>query len=176
MWYYFFMLFVTTGGTIDKMPVFLPDGSFDNGSKVFGETYVPEMLEKANFLGKYSLVSLFAVDSLDMTDDHRVEITEAMLESVEEQVVITHGTDTMPETARFLSRDRQLIAHRTIVLTGAMLPYSVGESSDAMFNLGTALAFAQTLPHGVYVAMDGQSFEADNVLKDVEAGVFKPIK
>jgi L-asparaginase len=170
------MVFMTTGGTIDKMPVFLPDGSFDNDSKVFGETYLPEMLKKANFLGKYSLLSLFAVDSLEMTDEHRQEIAEAMLESAEEQVIITHGTDTMPETARFLSRDRQLIAHRTIVLTGAMLPYSVGEPSDAMFNLGSALAFAQTLPHGVYVAMDGQSFDADNVRKDVEAGVFKTIR
>lgn len=170
------MLFVVTGGTIDKQPMYLADGrTFDNDSKVFGETYLPEMLEKARFLGAYSLKRMFMLDSLDMTDEHRRKISLSLEESKESQVVITHGTDTMPDTARFLKRNR-LLAAKTIVLTGAMLPYSVGAESDAMFNLGSAIAYAQTLPHGVYVAMDGQAFEASNVRKDVEAGIFKPIE
>lgn len=170
------MLFLLTGGTIDKQPVYLSDGkTFDNDSKVFGETHLPEMLEKARFLGSRSVKSLFMIDSLDMTDDHRQQIVKELEESDESQVVITHGTDTMPDTARFLERNTQL-ASKTIVLTGAMLPYSVGEKSDAMFNLGSAIAYVQALPVGVYVAMDGQAFEAGNVRKDVEAGVFKPIK
>ncbi len=81
----------------------------------------------------------------------------------------------MPETARYLKANRQLAA-KTIIFTGAMLPYSVGEESDAMFNIGNAIAYAQVLPSGVYVAMNSQAFEADNVRKDVEAGVFKSIK
>ncbi len=170
------MLFVVTGGTIDKMPVYLPDHkTFDNDSKVFGETHLPEMLAKAHFLGRSSINTLFMVDSLDMTDEHRSKISDTIEASDDNQVVITHGTDTMPETAKFLERNKQL-AKKTIVLTGAMLPYSVGEESDAMFNLGNAIAYAEALPSGVYVAMNGQAFEADNVHKDVEAGVFKPLK
>ena len=81
----------------------------------------------------------------------------------------------MPETARYLSRNKKL-AERTIILTGAMVPYSMGESSDALFNFGAAVGYAQALPSGVYVAMNGQSFEAHNVRKDVKAGVFRPIR
>lgn len=169
------MLFLVTGGTIDKEPVYLPDGNFDNDSKVFGNTHLPEMLDKAHFFGKRSVKTLFMVDSLDMTDEHRSEIGEAIEASDNSRVIVTHGTDTMPETARFLARDARL-GQKTIVLTGAMIPYSVGEESDAMFNLGNALAYAQALPSGVYVAMNGQAFEAENVRKDVEAGVFTTIK
>ncbi len=170
------MLFLLTGGTIDKQPVYLPDGkTFDNDSKVFGETHLPEMLEKAQFLGAHSIKTLFMIDSLDMTDEHREQLETAIVETDETQIVVTHGTDTMPETASYLNRNERLAA-KTIVLTGAMLPYSVGEESDALFNLGNAIAYAQALPSGVYVAMNGQAFEADNVRKDVEAGVFKPIK
>ncbi len=169
------MLFVVTGGTIDKMPIYLPDGmTFDNDSKVFGETHLPEMLAKANFLGQTSIKSLFMVDSLDMTDEHREQISHAIESTDETEVIVTHGTDTMPETARYLKRNEQL-GLRTIVLTGAMLPYSVGEESDALFNLGNAIAYAQALPSGVYVAMNGRALPADNVRKDVEAGVFKPL-
>jgi len=152
------------------------DLTFDNDSKVFGETHVPEMLEKAHFLGAYSVNSLFMIDSLDMTDEHRAKVSEAALEDpFENKIVITHGTDTMPETAKYLKSNARLAA-KTIVLTGAMLPYSVGEESDALFNLGNAIAYAQSLPSGVYVAMNGQAFEADNVRKDVKAGVFKSLK
>lgn len=170
------MLFIVTGGTIDKMPSLLPDGkTFDNDSKIFGETHVPEMLRKANYLGPYSIKQLFMIDSLDMTDEHREQISTAAEETDDSKIVVTHGTDTMPETARFLSRNKQL-AKKTIVLTGAMLPYSVGEESDAMFNLGSAMSYAEVLPSGVYVAMNGQAFEADNVRKDVAAGVFRTVK
>lgn len=168
------MLFIATGGTIDKMPILLPDGSFDNNSKVFGDTHLHEMLKKAKFLGPITIETLFMVDSLDMTDEHRQQLAESIEASPETGIIITHGTDTMPETARFLERNPNL-AGKTIVLTGAMIPYSMGESSDALFNLGCAIAYAQALPSGVYVAMNGQAFEAGNVRKDVEAGVFKTL-
>ncbi len=168
------MLFITTGGTIDKMPAFLPDAkTFDNDSKVFKETHLPEMLKKANFLGEYTLRDLFMVDSLDMTDEHREQISETIKDSAEEQVVITHGTDTMPETAKYLERNLSIISRKTIVLTGAMIPYKLGVESDAMFNIGNALAYAQALPSGVYVAMNGEAFDASNVRKDLESGTFK---
>lgn len=166
------MLFLATGGTIDKMPVYLSDGeTFDNSSKHFTETHLPEMLVKARILGEYTVRTLFMVDSLDMTDEHREQIGVAIKATDEHQIVLTHGTDTMPETARYLERSCRLGA-RTIILTGAMTPYSMGESSDAMFNLGGAIAFAQVLSPGVYVAMNGQAFEANNVRKDVESGTF----
>lgn len=172
------MLFIATGGTIDKLPSYLADGkTFDHDSKIFGKTHIPEMLSKANFLGKFSVRTLFMVDSLDMTDEHRKLINEAIEDADDDRVIITHGTDTMPETARFLNYDgRQRFTDRTVVLTGAMVPYSVGAESDAMFNIGNALAYVEQLPSGVYVAMNGQPFEADNVRKDVEAGVFRTIR
>ena len=165
------MFFIATGGTIDKQPVFLPDGSFDNESRVFGETYLPEMLKKARVTGNNPILNLFMIDSLDMTDDHRELIGDVIEARQDDKIVITHGTDTMPETAAFLARNKQL-ASRTIVLTGAMIPYSVGESSDALFNLGTAIAYAQASPSGVYVAMNGQAFAAGRVHKDRAAGIF----
>lgn len=168
------MLFISTGGTIDKQPVFLPDGSFDNDSKVFSETHLTEMLEKAKFLGPINVEILFMLDSRDMTDEHRQQLAESIEASPESGIIITHGTDTMPETARFLERNPNLVG-KTIVLTGAMIPYSMGESSDALFNLGCAIAFAQTLRPGVYIAMNGQAFDANNVRKDVEAGVFRTL-
>ncbi len=167
------MLFITTGGTIDKIPAYLPDSkTFDNDSKIFKETHLPEMLEKANFMGEYTLKSLKMIDSLEMTDEYREQISETIEESDEDRVVITHGTDTMPETAKYLKRNLTL-ARKTIVLTGAMIPYKLGAESDAMFNIGNALAYAQSLPSGVYVAMNGESFDADNVRKDLESGTFK---
>lgn len=157
------------------MPVHLPDGTFDNNSKMFGETHLPEMLEKARFAGQRAIETLFMIDSSDMTDEHRTQIS-AILEATDEtEVILTHGTDTMPDTARYLHHNNRL-AGKTIILTGAMIPYSMGETSDAMFNIGNAIAFAQALPPGIYVAMNGQAFEANNVRKDVEAGVFTTLK
>lgn len=170
------MLFIVTGSTIDKMPSYLADGkTFDNDSKIFCDTHLPEMLERGKFLADYSIKQLCMIDSLDMTDEWREQISTVAEESNEDRIIVTHGTDTMPDTARFLKRNRRL-ANKTIVLTGAMLPYSIGEESDAMFNLGSAVSYAQVLPTGVYVVMNGQSFEADNVRKDVDAGLFKPLR
>lgn len=166
------MLYIVTGGTIDKQPHFLPDGSFDNNSKDFGETYLPEMLVRGGFVGSYAVRQLFMIDSLDMTDEHRAQISAAAEETDKSRMVVTHGTDTMPETARFLKAQKQL-GSKTVVLTGAMLPYSVGEESDALFNIGAATAFAKLLPAGVYVAMNGQFFDGDTVVKDRAAGIFR---
>lgn len=168
------MLFIATGGTFDKQPHFLADGRFDNDSVDFTETHLRTMLDRGRFVGSYTINQLFMLGSSGMTDEHRELIVAAVEEADETRIVIAHGTDTMPETARFLEARKQLGA-KTIVLTGAMLPYSVGEESDAMFNLGNATAFAQVLPPGVYIAMNGRALGANKVAKDWEAGIFKPI-
>ncbi len=112
------------------------------------------------------------VDSLEMTDEDRELIVHQCNNCDEHQIVITHGTDTMAETAKVLANK---VTHKTIILTGAMIPIKFG-SSDGLFNLGSALAFAQTLPPGVYVAMNGRYFTADNVRKNKQTGVFEEIK
>jgi L-asparaginase len=112
------------------------------------------------------------IDSLEMTDDDRELIAEHCTKSPEDKIIITHGTDTMAETAQLLS---QRITHKTIVITGAMVPYKFG-SSDGLFNLGSALAFVQTLPHGVYVAMNGRYFNANNVRKNKLTGEFEEVQ
>ena len=109
------------------------------------------------------------VDSLDMTDADRESIVRNCAQCAESRIVITHGTDTMVETAAALARD---VTGKTIVLTGAMIPYAFG-SSDGLFNLGSALSFAQVLPPGVYIAMNGQHFRWDKVRKNRETGVFE---
>jgi L-asparaginase len=112
------------------------------------------------------------IDSLEMTDDDRELIAEHCLKSPEDRIIITHGTDTMADTARLLS---ERISDKTIVLTGAMIPYKFG-SSDGLFNLGSAMAFAQALPPGVYVAMNGRYFNANNVRKNKLTGEFEELK
>ena len=169
------MLFIATGGTIDKLPVYLSGTTtFDNNSKVFKESHLSDMLVKAKFQGPVNIKTPFLIDSLDMTDENRQDLSKTIENSTDTEVVITHGTDTMSETAKFLELNPNL-ANKTIVLTGSMTPYSLGESCDALFNLGCAIAYAQTLPSGVYVAMNGQAFNANNVRKDVEAGIFKTL-
>jgi L-asparaginase len=111
------------------------------------------------------------MDSLDMNEQDRQTIAKACMDVSEKKILITHGTDTMPETAALLAG---LIKDKTIVLTGAMVPYKFG-SSDGLFNLGSALAFVQTLPPGVYVAMNGKIFEAENVRKNKAKGEFESI-
>jgi L-asparaginase len=111
------------------------------------------------------------MDSLDMNEQDRHTIARACQDVPENRILITHGTDTMPETAALLAG---LIKDKTIVLTGAMVPYKFG-SSDGLFNLGSALAFVQTLPAGVYVAMNGKIFEAENVRKNKTRGEFEAI-
>jgi L-asparaginase len=153
---------LVTGGTFDK--------EYDEltGKLFFKETHVGEMLSLGRSRVEIVLETLMMIDSLDMTDSHRREILEHCQKSVEDHIVVTHGTDTMEETARVLG---PAIQGKTIVLTGAMVPYKFG-SSDGLFNLGSALAFVQALPPGVYVAMNGKYFLWSNVTKDKKSGCF----
>jgi L-asparaginase len=115
--------------------------------------------------------TLMMIDSLDMTEGDRARIVTRCVECAEREIVVTHGTDTMVETARALAAG---VTEKTVVLTGAMIPYAFG-SSDGLFNLGSALSFAQVLPTGVYIAMNGQCFPWDRVRKNKEAGVFESL-
>jgi len=154
---------IITGGTFDK--------EYDeiNGRLFFKNSHVPEMLALGRSKLKLEIQCLMMIDSLDMTDEDRRKIVEACREAPESCIVITHGTDTMTDTARVLAQNVQ---SKTIVLTGAMVPYKFG-SSDGMFNLGSALAFAQTLKPGVYVAMNGRHFPAHSVRKNRKTGIFE---
>ena len=158
--------------------VFITGGTFDkeynelNGQLYFKDSHLPEMLELGRNLVDVEVRTLMMVDSLEMTDDDRNLIAEHCSKSPEEKIIITHGTDTMTETAVVLS---EKVKDKTIVLTGAMVPYKFG-SSDGLFNLGSALAFVQTLPYGVYVAMNGRCFHANNVRKNKKSGVFEELK
>lgn len=160
---------ITTGGTIDK--VYVPT----RGELTFDGTLLPEMLTQARVdLSRVVIENLMQKDSLDMTDEDRELIAESCVNSPEGTVVVTHGTDTMPETARHIKRyllDRE-IGYRSVILTGAMVPFSV-DSSDALFNLGTAFASAELVSSGVFIAMNGKLFEADMAVKDKELGAFK---
>ena len=154
-----------TGGTFDK--------EYDElaGKLFFQETHVPEMLRLGRCRLEVAARTVMMVDSLEMTDADREAILEECRRSPEERIVITHGTDTMVETARVIAGGN---LSKTVVLTGAMVPYAFG-SSDGLFNLGSALSFAQVLPPGVYVAMNGRVFRWDRVRKNRELGVFEEI-
>ena len=152
-----------TGGTFDK--------EYDelSGKLYFRNTHVDEMLRRGRCGLDVDVETLMMVDSLEMTDTQRALIVRACRECEETQIVITHGTDTMVETARAIAHG---VDDRTVVLTGAMVPYAFG-SSDGLFNLGSALSFVQALPVGVYIAMNGKSFPWDDVRKNRDAGVFE---
>lgn len=154
---------IVTGGTFDK--------EYDelNGTLYFLHSHVEEMLRRGRCHLPVVVHELMMIDSLDMTDNDRSRVVAACRDCVESQVVITHGTDTMVDTARVLAAS---VPGKTIVLTGAMVPYAFG-SSDGLFNLGSALSFVQTLSPGVYVAMNGRCFTWDNVRKNRELGVFE---
>ena len=154
-----------TGGTFDK--------TYDEirGRLSFADTHVPEMLRLGRARVPVSVRTLMMVDSLEMTDADRQVIVVNCAQCDETCIVITHGTDTMVETAAALA---QGVTGKTIVLTGAMIPYAFG-SSDGLFNLGSALSFVQILPPGVYIAMNGQHFAWDRVRKNRETGVFEPL-
>lgn len=155
-----------TGGTFDK--------EYDeiNGSLYFKETHMTEILELGRSRVDVNIEKLMLIDSLDMTRSQRELIVSKCTESDDDQIVITHGTDTMTETGKMLAKKK---LDKTIVLTGAMIPYKFG-SSDGLFNLGGAIAYAQSLSSGVYIAMNGQFFEWDKVEKNREKGVFESIK
>jgi len=157
-----------TGGTFDK------EYNELTGSLAFNETHLSEMLRLGRCRLDVSVTTLMMIDSLDMTDADRALIVERCRQAAEPRVLITHGTDTMVETARALAAAFPDAAGRTIVLTGAMIPYAFG-SSDGLFNLGSALSFVQVLPPGVYVAMNGRYFPWDRVRKNRETGVFESI-
>jgi L-asparaginase len=156
-----------TGGTFDK------EYNELTGSLAFNATRLPEMLRLGRCRLDVAVATLMMIDSLDMTDADRALIVDRCREAGESRILITHGTDTMVETARALAAAFPDSAGRTIVLTGAMIPYAFG-SSDGLFNLGSALSFAQVLPPGVYVAMNGRYFPWDKVRKNRETGVFEP--
>ena len=159
-----------TGGTFDK--------EYDElrGTLHFKQTHLPEMLRLGRCRVDVSIDTLMMIDSLEMTDADRAQIVERCRRTVESRILITHGTDTMVDTARALANDQQAgkTVGKTIVLTGAMIPYAFG-SSDGLFNLGSALSFVQALPPGVYLAMNGRCFEWDKVRKNRETGVFEVI-
>jgi L-asparaginase len=161
-------LFVT-GGTFDK--------TYDEirGALSFGDTHVPEMLRLGRSRVEVAVRTLMMVDSLDMTAADRELIARHCAQCEESRVVVTHGTDTMVETAGVIAGAMAAgaVAAKTVVLTGAMIPYAFG-SSDGLFNLGSALSFAQALPPGVYVAMNGQAFAWDKVRKNRDTGSFEP--
>jgi L-asparaginase len=156
---------IVTGGTIDKQ--------YDplTGELAFGETCLPEMLARARPDRDIAVEQLFMKESTDLDDADRAAIAEACRTAPEERIVITHGTSAMAETAQALA-SAGLGTAKAVVLTGAVVPYSFGGSSDAMFNLGSAIAYSAALPPGVYIAMHGTVFEAGNVHKDTAVGMF----
>lgn len=154
-----------TGGTFDKEYDML------NGALSFEETHVPEMLKLGRCTLDCEIRTLMMVDSLEMTDSDRELILHNCTSATEDKLLITHGTDTMQITAAYLAKAG---LSKTIVLTGAMIPYKFG-SSDGFFNLGSALAFLQTLPHGVYVAMNGRYYDWDKVRKNRKTGYFEEV-
>ena len=155
---------LVTGGTFDK--------EYDEltGRLFFRDTHVQEMLRLGRARLDLTVDTVMMIDSLDMDDAGRAAIVARCRDAAESAIVITHGTDTMVETARALASAG--LEGKTIVLTGAMVPYAFG-SSDGLFNLGSALSFVQVLPPGVYIAMNGQHFAWDAVRKNRETGVFE---
>jgi L-asparaginase len=154
---------LVTGGTFDK------EYNELTGELFFQQTHVAAMLQLGRSHVDVEIETLMMIDSLQMTDAGRRLILDRCIACPEHRIVITHGTDTMENTAAVLGIG---IAGKTVVLTGAMIPYQFG-SSDGLFNLGTALAFVQTLPLGVYVAMNGRYFPWNNVRKNRAFGIFE---
>ncbi|MFT3936518.1 MAG: asparaginase domain-containing protein [Chitinophagaceae bacterium] len=155
-----------TGGTFDK------EYNEITGQLYFKDTHMKELLEKGRSRLPVAIRTLMMIDSLEMTAADRQAIVQQCISCVENQIVITHGTDTMVDTASVLAAAN--ISNKTIILTGAMIPIKFG-SSDGLFNLGSALAFAQSLPTGVYVAMNGRYFQWNNVRKNKQTGIFEEL-
>lgn len=161
-----------------KIKILICGGTFDkeyddiHGRLYFKDTHVQEMLKLGRCRLDIQLRTVMMIDSLDMSESDRELILEQCRKSPEERIVITHGTDTMAQTAAVLAAG---IRDKTIVMTGAMIPYAFG-SSDGLFNLGSALSFVQALPHGVYIAMNGRCFHWDNVRKNKDRGEFEEIR
>jgi len=154
-----------TGGTFDK------EYNEIDGTLFFKDTHISELLGLGRCRVPAKVRTLMMIDSLEMTDGDRKLILEQSINCREERIVITHGTDTMTKTAEFLGQN---LSDKTVVLTGAMIPFKFG-SSDGLFNMGSAIAFAQSLPHGVYVAMNGRYFSWNNVRKNKQLGTFEAL-
>jgi L-asparaginase len=156
---------LVTGGTFDK------EYNERSGQLFFKDTHIAEMLRLGRSRVEVTIRTVMMIDSLEMSDTDRALIVQNCLQSEEDHLVITHGTDTMAETAAAVAG---AVTGKTVVLTGAMIPYAFG-SSDGLFNLGSALSFVQVLPPGVYIAMNGKCFPWDRVRKNRERGEFEEI-
>ena len=156
-----------TGGTFDK------EYNYITGELYFKDTHLKDMFDRGRSEVDIDIKTLMMVDSLEMREEDRAIITYNCSKTPAARILITHGTDRMVETASLLAEAD--IAGKTIVLTGAMVPYAFGTSSDGFFNLGSALAFVQVLPPGVYVVMNGRYFDWDRVRKNRQTGTFEEI-
>lgn len=156
-----------TGGTFDK------EYNYISGELFFKDTHLQKMFERGRCTLDINVKTLMMVDSLEMTEGDREIIFHNCHRTKSDKILITHGTDTMVKTAAYLAEKN--IENKTIVLTGAMIPYAFGTSSDGFFNLGSALAFVQTLPSGVFVSMNGRYFNWNKVQKNLRTGLFEEI-
>jgi len=157
-----------TGGTFDK------EYNFITGELYFKDTHLSNMFERGRSTLDIDIKTLMMVDSLEMSDSDRNIIIHTCRNSKSNKILITHGTDTMVDTAKLVAAAD--IPYKTIVFTGAMIPIAFGTSSDGFFNLGSALAYAQCKEPGVYVTMNGRCFDYDNVRKNRQTGYFETIK
>ena len=159
-----------------KIQIFVTGGTFDktynelDGSLFFKETHLPEMLDLGRCKLDVQIDTLMLMDSLDMSNTDKENLVQACENCELDKIVITHGTDTMVDSAKLIA-NRISGSGKTVVLTGAMIPYKFG-SSDGLFNLGSALSFVQALEPGVYIAMNGEVFTYDNCVKNREVGRF----
>jgi len=156
---------LVTGGTFDK------EYNERTGQLYFKDTHIADMLRLGRSRVEVTIRTMMMIDSMEMTEADRALIVQNCAQSDQDRIVITHGTDTMTDTAAAIA---QSVSGKTIVLTGAMIPYAFG-SSDGLFNLGSALSFVQTLPPGVYIAMNGKCFPWDRVRKNRDRGEFEEI-
>ncbi len=163
----FIQLYVT-GGTFDK------DYNFITGELYFKDTHLSKMFERGRSTLDIDIKTLMMVDSLEMTEADREIIVHNCKLSKTHKIIITHGTDRIVETAKELAKEKGL-SDKTIILTGAMIPYAFGTSSDGFFNLGASLAFVQSLSPGIYVCMNGRYFHWDNVRKNLDTGYFEEL-
>ena len=154
-----------TGGTFDK------EYNEITGKLYFKGTHLKEMLSMGRSQLDVQITTLMMIDSLGMTNDDRYTILESCKNCLLDKIIITHGTDTMIDTAKFLAKDN---IDKTIVFTGAMIPIDFG-SSDGLFNLGSAMGFVQSLESGIYIAMNGRCFNYDKVRKNTKTGIFESL-
>lgn len=160
---------IITGGTIDK------HYQMHNGNMAFDKTHIRDMLELGRSTAKISIDTVMMKDSLEMDDEDRNKIAQACIETEEQRIIITHGTDTMVQTAATIAAaNADGLSSKSIVLVGAMIPYEI-RYSDGLFNLGFALGAVQALPAGIYIAMNAQIFAWDKVQKNLEKGLFEAI-